>query len=227
METIKIAGFSQAISQSDIFIPTYALDVVPDRGIYLDKYGTPKNINFSDMSGIFTQRELVSRLVHSYNYTDKTFQIDSEMNDIEVTYNTFQSNYVAPMKGGSGGADNVPNFTVGDMRYDRLNTETAFSVVEREKDQRLASGRNKSFYAGIFANAVVTFRVPGSTHRQAGRFLGIDRDNALQNNIFDNKILGIYFILEVKHLFEDGEYFNEIKCVKTYYPTSGLNKPSI
>lgn len=222
LETIKIAGFSQATGPASILEPIFELNVVPEDTMYLDKYGTPNNLVFSDMSGIFSQLELNSRVVHSYNYTEKAFQLDSQENHIETTYNVFQSNYCSNMK---GGAKNVPNFTIGDMRYKRLNTGTVFSVVEKEKDQRLASGRNKSLYAGIFANAVVTFRIPGSTHRQAGKFLGIDRDSALQTNIFDNKILGIYFIIEVKHIFEDGEYINEIKCVKTYYPTNELNSP--
>ena len=30
------------------------------------------------------------------------------------------------------------------------------------------------------------------------------------------KFLGIYFVIEVKHIFDKNTYFNELVCVKTY-----------
>jgi hypothetical protein len=46
--------------------------------------------------------------------------------------------------------------------------------------------------------------------------VGIDRENAIKENIFNQKALGIYLITEVKHMFEGNTYTNEVKCVKTY-----------
>jgi hypothetical protein len=65
-------------------------------------------------------------------------------------------------------------------------------------------------------NNTISFTVPGSTHRQAGRFIGVTRDGAYPYSDFDNKILGIYFVVEVKHNFTGSDYFNELRCVKTY-----------
>lgn len=77
----------------------------------------------------------------------------------------------------------------------------------------------------MYLNNFTTFRVQGATHRQAGKFIGITRENNKQPTLFDNKFLGIYFILSVKHIFQDAKYMNELVCVKTYLPTDlFLNK---
>ena len=33
---------------------------------------------------------------------------------------------------------------------------------------------------------------------------------------FDNKLLGIYLIIEAKHIFIGNEYFNDLCCIKVY-----------
>jgi hypothetical protein len=210
LETVKIGGFTQ-VENDSVNGWMYELQLVPSKALYFERIGTIRNFNFSDMSGIFSQKELTSKIVHSYNFENSTFQIDSQKGDIEETLKVYKSNYVDPMKGGY-----IQNFNTGLIRNERKNTQNVFSVVETEKDQRLATGRNKTLYTSIFANATVTFRLPGSTHRQAGRFIGIDRDGAIEASAFDNKILGIYFIIGVEHHFINGEYYTDIRCVKTY-----------
>jgi hypothetical protein len=210
LETVKIGGFTQ-IDNEAVAGFLYKLEVVPSKSLYFERIGTIRNFNFSDMSGVFSQKELTSKIVHSYNFENSTFQIDSQKGDIEETLKVYKSNYVDPLKGGY-----IQNFNPGLIRNERKNTQNVFSVVEAEKDQRLATGRNKTLYASIFTNATVTFRLPGSTHRQAGRFIGINRDGALEASAFDNKILGIYFIIGVEHHFINGEYYTDIRCVKTY-----------
>jgi hypothetical protein len=210
LETVKIGGFTQ-VENDSVNGWMYELQLVPSKALYFERIGTIRNFNLSDMSGIFSQKELTSKIVHSYNFENSTFQIDSQKGDIEETLKVYKSNYVDPMKGGY-----IQNFNTGLIRNERKNTQNVFSVVETEKDQRLATGRNKTLYTSIFANATVTFRLPGSTHRQAGRFIGIDRDGAMEASAFDNKILGIYFIIGVEHHFINGEYYTDIRCVKTY-----------
>ena len=51
----------------------------------------------------------------------------------------------------------------------------------------------------------------------AGRFISVDRKGSYVDNDFDNKFLGIYFILSVDHQFIDNEYYNKIVAVKTYH----------
>jgi hypothetical protein len=210
LDTLKIAGFVSVVDENEQRWG-YELKLVPKNSLYLDKYGTFRTFNYSDMSGIFSQKELTSRIVHSYDHDNKVFEIDSEDNNFETIRNVFFTNYGSQLKYAT-----VPCFNAGEMRSSRFNVQTDFTTIP-EKQQRLAKGRNKSLYAGIFSNNVISFKLPGSTHRQSGTFIGIDRDGAMEASAFDNKILGIYFILEVKHMFQDGEYTNELKCVKTYY----------
>ena len=33
---------------------------------------------------------------------------------------------------------------------------------------------------------------------------------------FDDKLLGVYFIVEVRHVFDGGQYYNDLHCIKTY-----------
>ena len=53
--------------------------------------------------------------------------------------------------------------------------------------------------------------------QKAGNFFTLDRSENYVENNFDDKLLGIYFIVEVKHIFnEDNTYNNQIFAVKTY-----------
>jgi len=116
----------------------------------------------------------------------------------------------------SGPDPAFPNFAPGQLRYQNKNINNIFSVSEQDPDQRLAWGRNQFLYASVFSNNLISFRLPGSTHRQAGYFIGIDRDGAVPNSKFDNKLLGIYLIINVKHQFNGNEYYNDLHCIKTY-----------
>jgi len=214
LENIQIGGFTNAVNtNNEIATWGYQLYAVPKIALYADKIGTLVTFNSNDRSGLFSQKKLTSYMVHSYESQDKMFQIDCNDHDIMIANNAFTSNYVSPFKRG-----NYLNFNPGEIRRTRKNVNQVFSTLEGDPQQRLNDGRNLAFYNAIFSGSIVSFRLPGSTHRQAGRFIGLTRDGAMEVNINDVKLLGIYFILEVKHVFQDGEYYNEIKCVKTYYP---------
>jgi hypothetical protein len=109
-----------------------------------------------------------------------------------------------------------PNFAPGQLRYTNKNVKNVFSVSNQDPGQRLNLGRNQFLYNSIIMNNVITFRLPGTTHRQSGFFIGIDRDGAIPASKFDNKLLGIYMIVGVKHIFEGNEYYNDLHCIKTY-----------
>ena len=107
LETVKIGGFTQ-IDNEAVAGFLYKLEVVPSKSLYFERIGTIRNFNFSDMSGIFSQKEMTSKIVHSYNFENSTFQIDSQKGDIEETLKVYKSNYVDPLKGGY-----IQNFNPG------------------------------------------------------------------------------------------------------------------
>ena len=50
-------------------------------------------------------------------------------------------------------------------------------------------------------------------HRQAGRFVGVDRENDTKNILdhdIDNKLLGQWFLTKVYHVWDNGNYTNVI-----------------
>jgi hypothetical protein len=188
----------------------------PEDGVYFSQIGTIKSYSFDNIAGLYSQRELVSNLVHSYTYNDKQFNIDVYRNSVEQAMETYRKSYVDNMFAAGSEGDQFPTFAPGTIRDSNININNVFSTTDNSADIRLAVGRNRFLYASTLMNNMISFRLKGSTHRQAGRFVGIDRDGAMLESKFDDKILGVYFIVEVRHVFEGGQYFNDLHCIKTY-----------
>ena len=70
--------------------------------------------------------------------------------------------------------------------------------------------------AGILAGNTIMFNVKGSTSRQSGKFISIDRDSGFTDNDFDDKILGQYFVTSVIHNIGPQGYNNQVIGVKPY-----------
>jgi hypothetical protein len=210
LETVKLGGFTNEDGKS-----SPEAYFVPEGGLYFERIGTVKSFSFDSMAGLYTQQQLVPHIVHSYDYENKQFNMDVERNGIEQVMKAYQENYVNNMLSSSD-EPAFPNFAPGQLRYTNKNVKNVFSVSNQDPDQRLNMGRNKFLYNSVIMNNVMTFRLPGTTHRQAGFFIGIDRDGAIPASKFDNKLLGIYLIVEVKHIFEGNDYYNDLHCIKTY-----------
>jgi len=210
LETMKIGGVTQEDGK-----PFYDHAYTPAGALYMERIGTIQSFSFDNMPGLHSQQEAVSRFVHSYNYDNKQFNIDALRNSIEEGMRVYKKNYVDCLIS-CNEFPPYPNFAPGQYRSTNINIDNTFSTSNESADQRLAFGRNRFLYASILMNNLISFRVPGSTHRQAGNFIGIDRDGAMIASKFDDKLLGIYIIVKVSHTFNDGEYFNNLHCIKTY-----------
>lgn len=216
LETFKLGSYSDESATNFVLEKS---DYVPPDGLMLDKYGILNNFTYDPMPGIYTQQDLVSINVHSYNNDEKCFIIDEQRNTINSALSVFDTSYVLPFQKFSFDKA-YRNYFPGEYRQTQKNVRNVSTIIEQEDefnaDQRLSSGRNKCLFNTVFMNNTILFTVPGSTHRQAGRFIGVTRDGAYPYSDFDNKILGIYFVVEVKHNFTGSDYFNELRCVKTY-----------
>jgi len=210
LETVKLGGYTNEDGRG-----APEAYFTPAGGLHLDRIGTVQNISFDNMAGLYSQQQLVPHIVHSYDYENKQFNMDIERNGIEQSMKTYQKNYVNNMNSSSVEPP-FPNFAPGQLRYTNKNVKNVFSVSNQDPGQRLNLGRNAFLYNSVIMNNVVTFRLPGATHRQSGCFIGIDRDGAIPASKFDNKLLGIYMIIEVKHIFQGSEYYNDLHCIKTY-----------
>jgi len=190
------------------------------------KFGTLDNFSVLPSAGIDMQLNANSRNVHSYGYGKKQFSIDVAANDFEETKNVYFNNFVKPMKGINKSLP-VSNIVSNKYRSERQNTLEIFSNYYYSAIRRLSVGRNRTISNLIFLNNCISFRVRGASYRQSGRFIAIDRNDAVKSNDFDDKFLGIYFIVSVKHIFEQNTYYNDLMCVKTYLFQDIGNNPNV
>lgn len=211
LETVILGGFDNGGPGQKMRFASVA-DFTPKNNRFkMFQTGSVTNFSFEPSVGELTQSGIASYIIHSYNYKDKEFYIDNKYNNIEEIIKTYHKNYVATIK-----ADRWASIVPGIYRTKNKNTITKFSNIEYDEIQRISQGRNKALYTAIFANNQIRFRVNGSTIRQAGKFIGVDRDGSSPMNEYDQKFLGIYIITEVNHIFEGNDYYNEITAIKTY-----------
>jgi len=212
LETFKLGNYSDSYNTYNIKKVSAR---VPSESLFFKSFGTINNFSYDPMPGILTQKHIASQIVHSHDGDSKTFNIEFSNNSIQKVMEAYENNYVKPFKGVSQTSP-YKNFVPGSLRTSQKNINNIFSIFSDNPEQRLNMGRNEALFDTIFLNNIVYFKVPGSTHRQAGTFIGIDRDGGTSDSDFDTKILGVYFVIEVKHIFEKNEYINELRCVKTY-----------
>lgn len=180
---------------------------------FLPDYSQIQKYKFFPSAGFDIQHYISTRQVYSYDFYNKTFNIDVQENQFERILDVFYQNYVKNFKGNNGAA--FSTLTKNEYRINNRNYDCTFSV-SNNKDQRLSAGRNEVMKKALFLNNTVNFVAPGLTMRQAGRFVSIDRDSSQPSNKFDDKFLGTYFLVEINHIFRSGSYENEITAVKTY-----------
>lgn len=211
VENLTIAGAQDAsnVVENDIKKPLVALEFGEASDVI--------DVKFFNTPGTTYQEQVRTILVHSYNFRDKEFQINEVDGDIENVKNVFSSLYVNPMKG----KDNrpSPNFIVNNTQRTNQNFDNKFLIYDEDNDfLKLSVGRNETLKNALKLNLGVEIIVQGGFQRKAGKFISIDRTGNYIDNDFDNKFLGIYFILSVDHQFiNDDQYYNKIVAVKTYH----------
>lgn len=221
LENLSIAGTqdSSNVMENDIKKPLRALE--------FGETGDVINIKFFNTPGRTYQEEIRSILVHSYNFEDKLFSINCVDGDIEKVKQDFSELYVDVMKG----KDNrpTPNFILNNTQKTNKNFDNVFLPFEEHGEAlKLSLGRNRILKNALRLNLGVEIITQGGLHRQAGKFISVDRKGSYIDNDFDNKFLGIYFIINVEHMFiNDNEYVNKIIAVKTYHFTDLKIKENI
>lgn len=189
----------------------------PANTVKLGEMGDIIQAKFFNTSGNDIENKIRSILVHSYNFYNKSFLIDSFDGNIENIKKDFTKSYVSTMKGKQ---DNpAPNFIITNNKKQNYNYENVFTIYNLDDDFiKLAVGKNKILRNALTLNLGVEIIVEGGLHRHAGKFFSIDRTESYIDNKFDNKFLGIYIILEVHQYFDnDNIYRNKIIGVKTYH----------
>jgi len=211
LETYKIVGFAD--TQLDGPNLQFELNYDNNLSPFLGNLGSVKSYTFEEMDGNITRQLLSPRIVHTYDSDEKTFCIDSFENSMEEVNKAFEQNYVKPF-----GNNATMSFKSGKLRDEFFNIQnTLFLTHYSDPVTKLAQGRTQLMFDILKFSNMVKFKVKGSTHRQAGKFILITRDDSVTLSDFDSKILGVYFIVQASHIFSGAEYENEIIAVKPYY----------
>lgn len=179
------------------------------------QYGEIQNINFFNTDSLINSDSLVTHSLHSYNYGEKKFNLNKNNSDISNAKNTFTENYVKNMKGDSNNPH--PNLVLNETKSTNKSFKNIFSLYGDNDNIILGESLNKLLKTSIVTNLAAEITLKGQIFRKSGKFISIERDGNYNDNLFDDKFLGIYFILNIEHNFiNDTQFNNKILAVKTY-----------
>jgi hypothetical protein len=220
------SGNDSGVYQIEKFTVSYLPDntqPIPNRPKVPTASSTVQNVHFPDLSvindfefvqqpGLINQRKMVTTTVHGYNHNSKTFT--TYQHDISEVEADFQRDIV-DLAYNSGDSKCKANFFLNNLKTDNHNIRSINSTASNYVEG-VSWGRNKTVINGLLTGNALQFDCKGSTHRQAGRFIGVDRSDHYDENKFDDKLLGQYFTVAVNHVFTPSRYDNDIIAVKPF-----------
>lgn len=188
----------------------------PDNALEFGEKGEILEYKFFNTSSRIRREKIKTYITHSYDFNKKEFNINMEDANINTVKDIFTDNYVSIMKGKDKAPH--PSLIINGMQRDNLDYENVFSEYGDNSLIRKSYGVNKLLKNALITNMGVELTVKGQLQRKSGRFFSIDRSGDYIDNLYDNKLLGIYFIIDVQHLFvDDTTYLNKLIAVKTYH----------
>ena len=187
----------------------------PSTIAYFGEKGNVVDYKFFNINSDISSKKNNTKIVHSYSTNTKNFYVEQKDSNITTAKNTFDENYVSNMKGFNNSPS--PSVVLNSSKTTNLSYENVYSLYSEDEFIRKSSGINKLLKNLLLTNIGVELTLKGQMFRKAGNFFTLDRSENYVENNFDDKLLGIYFIVEVKHIFnEDNTYNNQIFAVKTY-----------
>ena len=185
-----------------------------DIDIKTNQWGFITNYNFTDMSGIDSSLAMVSKPVHTHNQKKGQFTMEFENHEIEKVRDDFILPYRVDFVLGD-----YPIYTLNKTKKQQIAIDYEYihngSITEEGAISRFKCGKNKITFANLFLNEALNLTMYGSTHRQAGMFIGVDRYNWSDND-FDYKLCGQWYATTVTHQMLHNKYVNKISMVKLH-----------
>jgi hypothetical protein len=210
IENFNITGAqnSDNVSINDIKKPSLTLEMGDMSDVI--------EVNFFNVPADIYTNKVKTKIVHAYDFENKSFIMDCVDGDIEEVKRDFTSNYVNVLKGKF--QKPYPSFINNILKKTNQTFDNIFSTYH-DPLVLLSQGRNKALFNALILNMGVEILVKGNLARGGGRFFSIDRRGSYIDNDFDNKFLGIYYTIDVKHVFKDNSFYDKIIAVKTYHFT--------
>jgi hypothetical protein len=185
----------------------------------LGAYSQITSYRFVDISPYTNATEFVNKPVYSFDFANRTMSVEFEQNSVETAREFMVRKYISQLATARDNDKSLFLLTLEESKRNK-NVKPVYSLFggddENHKLSRQADGLQKLLKTGVFQNACINFRCLGSTNREPGRFIAIDRQEGIEDNNFNNKLYGQWFIINVRHIFEGGLYYNEITAVKLH-----------
>jgi hypothetical protein len=181
----------------------------------LGDYSLITSYRFVDISPFINATKFTSKAVNSIDFNTRKMHIRFEDNSVTAARDFMLKKYVSNLQTQNVTNSNKLFLLTLDKNKENRNIQPVYSLKETKVDAQ-AEGLVKLLQIGLFQNTCINFRVLGSTNRVIGRFIAIDTRDSIEDNTFNNKFFGQWFIINVKHVFENGVFFNEITAVKTH-----------
>ena len=182
------------------------------------KFGQIISYGLVDMSPDFNSNTFRTTPVYSVDIGKRVFNVQFKGNDVDNAKNIIAGTYIEQLyKAGTSKDLFLP--VIHKTKKD-LNVFPTFSLNGDDDANGLLLRQKNAFhvllYSGLFQNTCITFKTMGCSLRESGTFIGIDRTQGCQNNDYNNKLFGQWFVVKVEHIFEAGAYLNRIYAIKIH-----------
>lgn len=186
--------------------------------VKLSRFNQITNYRFVDMAAGINEKTFCTSPVYSFDFKNRTFRTDFKNNSVTRAKEYISREYIDKLYKKGNGED----LFLVNLNQDKQakNITPSFSLYgdfnDDDNKMRQLPGIHKLLYLGVFQNAAVNFRVPGLTSRETGRFIAIDKTQGSLTGQFEDKFFGQWFIVDIKHVFEAENYYNDITAVKIH-----------
>ena len=217
--TYKITNTLELILNDHTIISPWKAPLIEANTVDIDikanSWGFITDYQFIDMAGIDSSLAMVTKPVHTHWHRNQQFIMNVETNEIE----SIRENFIYPER-----IDHIKGkyslYTLNRTKKDQIAIDPRYDLssnldVINDSISRLVKGRNETVYANLFLNEAIGLKMYGSTHRQSGMFIGIDRIGWSDND-FDWKICGQWYVVKVIHQFIHEKYTNKLIMVKLH-----------
>lgn len=179
------------------------------------------NFSFLNAAGVDSSAELSTIAVHSYDKSNKQFNIDSKDNHIYNIRQRSQKLYANKM----GGAAPEPVIPLNEDKLTNRVMSHNYSGGQTKLD-RLNSGANRVLKQSFAYAPTISFDTEGSTNRQTARFIMMTSAYVDSDSSFAKLFIGEWLIAKVVHVFafNENSYINSIACVKPH-SSDKLDRP--
>jgi hypothetical protein len=186
----------------------------------LNQYSQISSYTFVDISPLTNATNFANRAIYSFDFKNRIYNVEFNNNTAKAAREFISKRYINNVLTNSTSNLEKLFLITLDTNKQTRNVKPIFDNYGGNDSNdfivRQANGIQKILKVGVFQNTCIHFRTLGSTNRRPGRFIAIDKEVPVDDNSFNNRLYGQWFVINVKHIIENGIYYNEIAAVKLH-----------